>query len=68
MSQLVVFDFDWFVLFFFSPARSAHLLTPNRSYVDQDTDRYVLEYHHTPLRRELETLNKTKSMQYTDAV
>ncbi|CED84959.1 Predicted haloacid dehalogenase-like hydrolase [Phaffia rhodozyma] len=38
------------------------------SYVDQDTDRYVLEYHYTPLRRELETLSKTKSMQYTDAV
>lgn len=38
-----------------------------RSFVDQDTDRYVLEYHFTPLRRKLETL-KNSGMQYTDAV
>ena len=37
------------------------------SFVDQDTDRYVLEYHFTPLRRKLETL-KNSGMQYTDAV
>ncbi|KAL7410135.1 phosphatase phospho-type [Mrakia frigida] len=38
------------------------------SFVDQDTDRWILEVLSTPLRRELQTLNEEGKMQYTDIV
>lgn len=49
-----------------SPSPSLSLFL--RSFVDQDTDRWILEVLSTPLRRELETLNAEGKMQYTDIV
>lgn len=63
--QLIIFDFDWYNLIVI---RKWIISTDGyvRSFVDQDTDRWVAEVLDTKVRRKMEDLEP--HMQWTDIV
>jgi pyridoxal phosphate phosphatase PHOSPHO2 len=64
--QLIVFDFDWQVLFAFSKLFIHIIYTKSRSMADQDTDRWIFEVNAPDLRRKMKNLKD--DVQWTDLV